>query len=66
MLYATCSVLPDENAQQMQSFLAKEPSASQVPMTQIWGRGDAEHPGKQILPGEAGMDGFYYCLLQKS
>ncbi|BBP44264.1 16S rRNA (cytosine(967)-C(5))-methyltransferase RsmB [Thiosulfativibrio zosterae] len=66
MLYATCSVLPDENTEQMQSFLAKEPSASQVPMTQNWGRGDAQHPGKQILPGEAGMDGFYYCLLQKS
>ena len=29
-----------------------------------WGV-DAE-PGRQILPGETGMDGFYYACLHKS
>lgn len=66
LLYATCSILPDENSLQMRHFLAQEPSASELPINKGWGLGGAESPGKQILPGEAGMDGFYYCHLQKA
>lgn len=66
LLYATCSILPDENSLQMRHFLAQEPSASELPINKGWGLGDADNPGKQILPGEAGMDGFYYCYLQKA
>jgi len=66
LLYATCSVLPDENKDQMAHFLASEPSAQTVEMAVNWGRGSQpEDLGKQILPGEWGMDGFYYCLLSK-
>lgn len=67
LLYATCSVLPDENKNQMAHFLAQEPSATEVPLKVSWGSGtQAGQAGRQILPGESGMDGFYYCLLQKS
>lgn len=66
MLYATCSILPDENSHQMRDFLANEPSASEIIIDKGWGIGNADNPGKQILPSEAGMDGFYYCHLQKA
>lgn len=63
LLYATCSILPDENRLQMQRFLQHQPDASLVPLHS----GDtAQHPGRQILPGEQQMDGFYYCRLLKS
>lgn len=62
MLYATCSILPDENTNQIQAFLQRQTDAQIQPITAEWGQGDI---GKQILPGDAGMDGFYYALLRK-
>lgn len=62
MLYATCSVLPQENAQQIDAFLKRHTNAQLQPITGEWGQGQT---GKQILPGEQDMDGFYYALLRK-
>ncbi len=58
MVYATCSILPQENVQQMIAFLNKTPDAELV-------GSDREAPGRQILPGEENMDGFYYSILRK-
>lgn len=66
LLYATCSVLPEENTLQMQAFLQAEPSAEEVAFGAEWGRRFENSPGRQILPGEDGMDGFFYCLLKKA
>jgi 16S rRNA (cytosine967-C5)-methyltransferase len=63
MLYATCSILPQENTQQIQQFLAQTPDAQLSPVTKIE---TSERPGRQILPGEQQMDGFYYARLVKS
>ena len=63
LLYATCSVLREENHEQITAFLAQQSDAEHVPIDASWGR--AMPAGRQILPGEAGMDGFYYALLQK-
>lgn len=64
LLYATCSVLPQENRQQMEHFLQQTADAEEIPVDVKWGL-DEDGPGRQILPGQADMDGFYYCLLQK-
>jgi 16S rRNA (cytosine967-C5)-methyltransferase len=64
LLYATCSILPQENTLQMQHFLAEEPTAKEIPITAEWGE-DSDTPGRQIFPGTHGMDGFFYCLLEK-
>jgi 16S rRNA (cytosine967-C5)-methyltransferase len=61
LLYATCSLLPEENARQVESFLARTPQARALPLEARFGRESG--PGRQRLPGEAGMDGFYYALL---
>jgi len=64
LLYATCSILPEENAQQVQAFLERTPDARALPLDA--GFGHAAGPGRQRLPGEDGMDGFFYARLQKT
>ncbi|TXH71632.1 MAG: 16S rRNA (cytosine(967)-C(5))-methyltransferase RsmB [Thiothrix sp.] len=63
-LYATCSILPEENNLQIEQFLQTQPDARVKQITANWGR--ALSVGRQILPGEQGMDGFYYALLEKA
>ncbi len=63
LLYATCSVLRQENEQVVAAFLATHPDADEQPIAADWGR--ALPHGRQILPGEADMDGFYYAGLHK-
>ncbi|MGS2720943.1 16S rRNA (cytosine(967)-C(5))-methyltransferase RsmB [Paraglaciecola aestuariivivens] len=62
MLYATCSILPEENHKQISDFLMRTADAE----LDLSFDNDAQHPGKQILPGEQQMDGFYYARLLKS
>lgn len=65
LLYATCSILPAENGQQIQRFLTATPDAQLCPLDVAWGIPNSELPGRQILPGMDDMDGFYYCLISK-
>ena len=64
LLYATCSVLQQENSQQIQRFLATCSDARLVPINATWGRD--QQAGRQILPGEEGMDGFFYACIHKA
>ncbi|WP_298607629.1 16S rRNA (cytosine(967)-C(5))-methyltransferase RsmB [uncultured Thiothrix sp.] len=64
LLYATCSILPEENNLQIEQFLQTQPDARVKQIEATWGR--ALSVGRQILPGEQGMDGFYYALLEKA
>lgn len=55
MVYATCSILPQENNDQVRSFLASEE-----------GKGFSLTKEKKIYASKSGFDGFYMALLQKS
>ncbi len=57
LLYATCSVFPQENAQTIASFLARSDSVRHLPLAGL--------EGGQLLP-DARHDGFFYALLQKT
>ncbi|USD60427.1 16S rRNA (cytosine(967)-C(5))-methyltransferase RsmB [Vibrio sp. SCSIO 43140] len=59
LVYATCSITPQENRDQVIAFLARTANAELI-------GSDKENPGRQILPGEHDMDGFYYAVLQKT
>ncbi|SIQ55037.1 RsmB/NOP family class I SAM-dependent RNA methyltransferase [Maribacter ulvicola] len=55
MVYATCSILPQENSQQVQSFLKSEE-----------GKDFTLLKDKKIYASKSGYDGFYMALLEKS
>ncbi len=64
LLYVTCSLMPKENEQQIQAFMERQPGVKVIPIDVTWG-----HPraiGRQTLPGEMTMDGFFYALLEKT
>ncbi|MBD7976654.1 MULTISPECIES: 16S rRNA (cytosine(967)-C(5))-methyltransferase RsmB [Pseudomonas] len=63
LLYATCSVLPEENSANIAAFLARTPGARELA---IGGPFGLKQPhGRQLLPQEGGHDGFYYAKLIK-
>jgi 16S rRNA (cytosine967-C5)-methyltransferase len=62
LLYATCSVFPEETHQQLSAFLQAHPDAARVELPVI---AQIEHTKGQLLP-HSRHDGFFYALLQKS
>lgn len=62
LLYATCSVLPEENMLQIQSFLATVSDAETIAIAHV---DNSANVGWQLLPEPDGGDGFFYFLLQK-
>lgn len=63
LLYATCSVLPMENSDNIAAFLARTPSARELEISADFGLQVAH--GRQLLPQIDGHDGFYYAKLSK-
>jgi len=53
LVYATCSVLPSENQEQVQEFLASNPDFEFV-------------SDQKILASESGFDGFYMALMERT
>lgn len=63
LIYATCSVLKQENEQTIEKFLSQTSDAEERLITADWGH-SCQH-GRQILPGQHDADGFYYAILTK-
>lgn len=63
LLYATCSLLAEENAAQVDAFLARTPDARAEPLDDGFGR--VAGAGRQRLPRVDGGDGFFYARLRK-
>ncbi|MDU5476088.1 MULTISPECIES: 16S rRNA (cytosine(967)-C(5))-methyltransferase RsmB [Pantoea] len=60
LLYATCSVLPDENEAQIAAFLSRHADARAEALS--GGKTD----GLQVFPTTDGGDGFFYAKLIKA
>ena len=68
LLYVTCSVLTAENDNVIRRFLAETPDVRQCDVLQNNNIRDLMQDrahGQQVLPGTAGMDGFYFACLEK-
>ncbi|MBP2548310.1 16S rRNA (cytosine967-C5)-methyltransferase [Neorhizobium galegae] len=75
LIYVTCSVLPEENARQVERFVAENPSfqpvASLPSYEKLFGA-DAPKPystdgsGLTLTPASTGTDGFFFCRLQRN
>lgn len=66
LVYTTCSVLPAENAHQIEHFLQAHDDAQITPCP--WPKikhGHCATTGEQWLPQPGGADGFYYAKLRK-
>lgn len=69
LLYATCSILRGENDAQVAAFLARTADARIEPLDARFGRpvpAATGGSGRQRLPGEDGMDGFFYARIGKA
>ncbi|VUD64326.1 Ribosomal RNA small subunit methyltransferase B [Thalassocella blandensis] len=76
LLYATCSILPQENEETLARFVEQHPDALHLPIDSEWGI--ARSFGRQLLPGTQTPpklatqaqqlnthDGFYYARIMK-
>lgn len=67
LLYVTCSILKQENVEQMQDFMTHYSNVEAIKFSDDCSWGIEQAIGRQCLPidSESG-DGFYYALLQKT
>ena len=68
LLYVTCSALAAENDEVIASFLKKYDDAQEIDVLQNNNIRDLMRDkacGQQVLPGNAGLDGFYFACLGK-
>jgi 16S rRNA (cytosine967-C5)-methyltransferase len=75
LAYVTCSVLPEENADQVAWFLATFPGFVLVPYGEVWraaigGEPPASADGSQetllLTPASHGTDGFFVANLTRT
>ena len=79
LVYVTCSVLPEENGDRIDAFLAKTPGFKPVPVIEVLtatgGLADdaegllepcvTDHGALQLSPGRTDTDGFYICVMER-
>ncbi len=70
LIYATCSVLPQENIQQIDWFLAQNSEFTTLPIADIWRQTigtncPVEGVYLEITPARHGTDGFFSAILEK-
>jgi len=64
LLYITCSIFNQENRELIKNFMGNHSECSLKPIIKKWGF-DTGY-GRQILPGQDNMDGFFYACLTKN
>ncbi|MEI6986447.1 MAG: RsmB/NOP family class I SAM-dependent RNA methyltransferase [Rhodospirillaceae bacterium] len=68
LIYATCSLLAEENEDQMTSFLAAHPDFTPLPLAELWpatigGPSPLDGPWLRLTPARHETDGFFAAVL---
>ena len=65
VVYATCSLLPEENEAQVEAFLATHPDFHLVPLREAAPQiADSAHPDYlSLTPARHGTDGFFAAAM---
>ena len=67
LVYSTCSILPEENEEQANSFLERHPEyeACDLPDTVPEKYRSLRKTGLQLLEYRDGTEGFYICRMKR-
>ncbi|MFP3786750.1 SAM-dependent methyltransferase, partial [Burkholderia sp. SIMBA_024] len=70
LIYATCSLLPEENRERVWEFQATHADFRPVPIEQVWAEGvggDCPTTGDDLTltPARHDTDGFYIAVLER-
>ena len=70
LVYATCSLLPSEDEDQVDAFLAAHPGFVRLAVGEVWAEAigtPCPVPGPDLLltPKRHATDGFYAAILQR-
>lgn len=70
LVYVTCSLLPEENQLQAETFLAEMPDFAAVPVGDVWQQVlGAPYPGGDpfltLTPARHGTDGFFVAIFER-
>lgn len=70
LVYATCSLLAEENEKQVSAFLDAHPDFALVPMPEVWREAiGTEPPGTgpwlSLTPARHGTDGFFGAVMER-
>jgi 16S rRNA (cytosine967-C5)-methyltransferase len=71
LVYATCSLLPEENEAQVQAFLAAHGDFSQLAVAELWAAllpgvpAPTDGPALTLTPARHGTDGFFLAVLER-
>lgn len=72
LVYATCSLLPEENEGQIAAFLATHPDFTVKPVAEVWAEESvgttppADGPYLRLSPGRHDTDGFFAAVLVRA
>jgi len=71
LVYATCSLLPEEDERQVDRFVLEHPEFKPVPLAEAWvdaglpGNPPGEGPYLLMTPARHGTDGFFAAVLRR-
>jgi 16S rRNA (cytosine967-C5)-methyltransferase len=67
LIYATCSILPEENDQQIAQFLETHPEYMLIPMAEVLENVVQSKEGQflKLTPFQNETDGFFTAVLKK-